>query len=96
MLFPGPVNCFKVFQGNILTKNSEYHQPAFGLAGWTGSEENEIEKSLDLAVDSGCNFFYSAWAYGSGKSEKILGRLIKRHAGKKLYTATKIPPRNFK
>ncbi|KKL97480.1 hypothetical protein LCGC14_1834070, partial [marine sediment metagenome] len=32
----------------------------------------------------------------SGKSEKILGSLIKRHAGEKLYTATKIPPRNFK
>ena len=68
----------------------------WGLAGWTGSDEAEIERSLDRSVDLGCNFFDTAWAYGAGKSEQILGRLVKRHKEKRLYCATKIPPKNFK
>jgi aryl-alcohol dehydrogenase-like predicted oxidoreductase len=68
----------------------------WGLAGWTGSDEAEIETSLDKAVDLGCNFFDTAWAYAAGKSEQILGRLVKRHTAKRLYCATKIPPKNFK
>jgi aryl-alcohol dehydrogenase-like predicted oxidoreductase len=44
----------------------------------------------------GCNFYDTAWGYGAGKSEQILGQLLKRHAGKQLYCATKIPPMNFK
>ncbi|HEB29498.1 MAG TPA: aldo/keto reductase [Spirochaetes bacterium] len=86
---------YRVF-GRTGWKIGEIGYGMWGLADWTGSDEKNIEKSLDLAVESGCNFFDSAWAYGSGKSEKILGSLIKRHAGEKLYTATKIPPRNFK
>ena len=86
---------YRVF-GRTGWKVSEIGYGMWGLAGWTGSDNREVGKSLDLAVESGCNFFDSAWAYGSGKSEKILGSLIKRHAGEKLYTATKIPPRNFK
>jgi aryl-alcohol dehydrogenase-like predicted oxidoreductase len=67
----------------------------WGMVGWTGSDEEECKKSLDLAVDRGCNFFDTAWAYGNGKSEKLLGDLLKRHPGKRLYTATKVPPKNF-
>lgn len=68
----------------------------WGLADWTGSDDAESDEALDSAVESGCNFFDTAWAYGKGKSERILARLIKRHQGKKLYVATKIPPKNLK
>jgi aryl-alcohol dehydrogenase-like predicted oxidoreductase len=68
----------------------------WGLASWSGSDEKEVERSLDYAVEMGCNFFDTAWAYGEGKSEKILGKLIKRNPDKRLYIATKIPPKNFK
>ena len=37
-----------------------------------------------------------SWAYGDGRSEKILGQLIKGYRDKKLYAATKIPPKNRK
>ena len=57
---------------------------------------NSREKSLDLAVKQGVNFFDTAWGYGEGHSEKLLGRLVKRHPSNKLYTASKIPPKNFK
>jgi aryl-alcohol dehydrogenase-like predicted oxidoreductase len=68
----------------------------WGMADWSGSDDRETDDALDAAVERGCNFFDTAWAYGSGKSEQILGRLLKRHSGKKLFVATKIPPKNFK
>src|SRR5436190_19474742 len=75
---------------------SEIGYGMWGLAGWTGSDEKEVEASLEKSVELGCNFFDTAWGYGAGKSEQVLNRLLKRHAGKKLYGCTKIPPKNFK
>lgn len=66
----------------------------WGMAGWTGSEDEESLVSLDGAVALGCNFFDTAWAYGDGHSERLLAKLLKRHRDKRLYTATKIPPKN--
>ena len=74
---------------------SELGYGMWGLAGWTGSDQNEVEKSLELSVELGCNFFDTAWGYAEGKSEEILGKLLRRHSDKKLYAATKIPPKNF-
>jgi aryl-alcohol dehydrogenase-like predicted oxidoreductase len=56
----------------------------------------ELDKALDRSVELGCNFYDTAWGYGAGKSEQILGQLVRRHAGKRLYHATKIPPKNMK
>jgi aryl-alcohol dehydrogenase-like predicted oxidoreductase len=67
----------------------------WGLAGWTGSDDAETFRSLDLSVALGCNFFDTAWGYGEGKSERILGDLLRRHKEQRLYVATKIPPKNF-
>ncbi len=67
----------------------------WGMAGWTKSDDKQSDQSLDIAVEGGCNFFDTAWGYGAGKSEEILGRLVKRHPGKKLYMASKIPPKNM-
>jgi aryl-alcohol dehydrogenase-like predicted oxidoreductase len=50
---------------------------------------------LERAVDLDCNFFDTAWAYGNGRSEKLLGRLVSRYSKRKLFTATKIPPKNL-
>jgi aryl-alcohol dehydrogenase-like predicted oxidoreductase len=73
---------------------SEIGYGMWGMAGWTGSDDEESQRSLDRAVELGCTFFDTAWAYGDGKSERLLGALLKRHRGKRLYTATKIPPKN--
>nr|WP_295932317.1 aldo/keto reductase [uncultured Dyadobacter sp.] len=73
---------------------SEIGYGMWGLAGWTGSDRKETDDSLNLAVESGVNFFDTAWGYGEGLSERILGELIKRYPDKKLYAATKIPPKN--
>jgi aryl-alcohol dehydrogenase-like predicted oxidoreductase len=82
---------------------SEIGYGMWGLAGWTGSDEAETMKALHRAVELGCNFFDTAWAYGDGKSEQILAKILKEHKNdssggpdKRLYVATKIPPKNRK
>jgi len=74
---------------------SEIGYGMWGLAGWTGSDDNETAAALERAVELGCNFFDTAWAYGNGRSERLLGRLVSTHPGPTLYLATKVPPRNF-
>lgn len=73
---------------------SEVGYGMWGMAGWTGSESEEVNRALDRSVEMGCNFFDTAWGYGEGLSEKILNALIKRHSQTKLYVATKVPPKN--
>ncbi|WP_282179221.1 aldo/keto reductase [Maribacter stanieri] len=74
---------------------SEIGYGMWGMAGWTASDDAQSAKSLDLAVENGVNFFDTAWGYGEGHSEELLGELVKRHTSKKLYKASKIPPKNF-
>ncbi|MCP4402699.1 MAG: aldo/keto reductase [bacterium] len=81
--------------GRMGWKMSEIGYGMWGMAGWTGSDDDESARSLDAAVEGGCNFFDTAWGYGSGKSEQLLGKLLQRHPEKRLYIATKIPPKNF-
>jgi len=68
----------------------------WGMGGWSGSVDEESLEALDAAVALGCNFFDTAWAYGQGHSEQLLRRVLRRHADKRLYVATKIPPKNFR
>lgn len=75
---------------------SEMGYGMWGMAGWSGSDDAESLKSLQRAVELGCNFFDTAWAYGNGHSEELLGRLLRANPGQRIYTATKIPPKNLK
>jgi aryl-alcohol dehydrogenase-like predicted oxidoreductase len=65
----------------------------WGLAGWKDTDDAEVERALDEAVGKGVTFFDTAFAYGDGRSERILGSLARRHAAR-LFTASKIPPKN--
>jgi aryl-alcohol dehydrogenase-like predicted oxidoreductase len=67
----------------------------WGLAGWTGSDDVESVESLRRAVELGCTFFDTAWGYGAGHSEAILGRVVRENPEHRLVVATKIPPKNF-
>jgi aryl-alcohol dehydrogenase-like predicted oxidoreductase len=68
----------------------------WGMSGWSGSEDAQSLAALQMAVDLGCNFFDTAWAYGDGKSDGLLGQILARNHGKRLYAASKIPPMNDK
>jgi aryl-alcohol dehydrogenase-like predicted oxidoreductase len=75
---------------------SEVGYGMWGMGGWTGSNDEESAAALDRAVSLGCNFFDTAWAYGEGRSERLLGALLKRHPQRRLYAATKVPPMNMR
>jgi len=81
--------------GRMNWQVSEIGYGMWGMAGWTGSDDQQSLASLQLAVDLGCTFFDTAWGYGEGHSEALLGQIIRANPGKKLFTATKIPPKNF-
>jgi len=68
----------------------------WGMSGWSGSDDRQSLEALQLAVDLGCNFFDTAWAYGEGKSDGLLGKIVSANKGKRLYAASKIPPLNDK
>lgn len=66
----------------------------WGMSGWTGSEDPQSLESLQLSIDLGCNFFDTAWAYGSGHSDELIGQTAKKNPGKRLHVASKVPPKN--
>ena len=73
---------------------SEIGDGLWGMSGWTGSDDGESLESMQMAVALGCNFFDTAWAYGEGKSDGMLGEVLQRNSGNRLYAASKIPPAN--
>jgi aryl-alcohol dehydrogenase-like predicted oxidoreductase len=75
---------------------SEVGYGMWGMGGWTGSDDEESRRALDRAFALGCNFFDTAWVYGQGKSETLLGEALRRHPGATAIVATKIPPKNMK
>ena len=82
--------------GRVGWQVSEIGYGMWGMGGWTGSDDERSRQSLDRAIDLGCNFFDTAFAYGMGHSEQLLGDALRRHGGTKLYVATKVPPKNWK
>src|ERR1041385_5345878 len=80
---------------------SEIGYGMWGMGGWTGSDDEESLRSLARAIELGCNFFDTAWIYGSGKSEQLFGEVIRRTGLRgpgadppPIRIATKIPPKN--
>ena len=80
--------------GRLGWRVSEVGYGMWGMGEWSGSDDEESRLSLEEAVNRGCNFFDTAWAYGEGHSERLLGDLVRRHPERRLYAATKIPPKN--
>ena len=75
---------------------SEMALGLWGMGGWSGSDDRQSLEAMQLATDLGCNFFDTAWAYGDGKSDGLLGEILSRNSDKRLYAASKIPPLNGK
>jgi aryl-alcohol dehydrogenase-like predicted oxidoreductase len=76
---------------------SEVGYGMWGMGGWTGSDDEESLAALERAIDLGCNFFDTAWAYGQGHSERLLGQVLRNRDRKTgpVFVATKIPPKNL-
>jgi aryl-alcohol dehydrogenase-like predicted oxidoreductase len=64
------------------------------VSGWTGGDPVEQREALLRALSLGCNFFDTAWIYGRGLSERCLGEVIRTHADRRIFCATKLPPKD--
>jgi aryl-alcohol dehydrogenase-like predicted oxidoreductase len=75
---------------------SEIGYGAWGIGGvqWTGGDDEEAKRSLNLAIDQGLNFIDTALAYGDGHSERLVGE-VARSRKERIYVATKVPPKNL-
>jgi aryl-alcohol dehydrogenase-like predicted oxidoreductase len=67
----------------------------WGMSGWSESNDQESRQAIQLAIDLGCSFFDTAWAYGDGKSDGLLGEALSKNQKKRIFAASKIPPKNL-
>jgi len=74
---------------------SEIGYGAWGIGGkqWLGGSDDDSLAALRHAIELGVNFIDTALAYGDGHSEKLVGRVV-RDAGRRIFVATKVPPKN--
>jgi aryl-alcohol dehydrogenase-like predicted oxidoreductase len=67
----------------------------WGMGGWTDADDSVSRNAIAMAVEGGVSFFDSAFAYGEGHSDQLLGEAARRHAEKPMVLASKIPPANW-
>jgi aryl-alcohol dehydrogenase-like predicted oxidoreductase len=82
--------------GRTNLRVSEIGHGLWGMGGWTGSKDIGSLETLQKSLELGCNFFDSAWAYGNGHSDKLLGMLVKNNPSAEVIAASKVPPKNSK
>jgi aryl-alcohol dehydrogenase-like predicted oxidoreductase len=82
--------------GRLGWQVSEVGYGLWGMGGWTGSNDAESVAALHRSIEQGCTFFDTALAYGNGKSEQLLAKVLPAHRDRPLIVATKVPPKNGK
>jgi aryl-alcohol dehydrogenase-like predicted oxidoreductase len=71
---------------------SEIGFGAWAIGGsWGEQKESDSVAALHRALDLGCNFVDTAAGYGDGRSERIVGRVLKERK-ERVFVATKTPP----
>jgi aryl-alcohol dehydrogenase-like predicted oxidoreductase len=68
----------------------------WGMGSWTGSDDHRNRDVLRLSIASGCTFFDSAFVYGNGHSDRLIGAIAGEYPDRPLILASKIPPADFK
>jgi aryl-alcohol dehydrogenase-like predicted oxidoreductase len=83
--------------GKTGVKVSEIGFGTWAMGGmWGKLDDAKAVEALNLALDSGVNFFDTAYIYGDGHSEQLIGGVIaKRKSRDQIYLATKVPPKNY-
>ncbi len=82
--------------GNTGFKVSEIGFGAWAIGGswWGPQDDNDSRRALHKSLDMGCNFIDTAWVYGNGHSERLIGSVLKER-GERPIIATKVPPMNW-
>ncbi len=69
---------------------SEIGFGAWAIGGsWGAVTQADAEAALNAALDAGVTFIDTANVYGDGRSEKIIGRVLKARGGTRPFVATK-------
>jgi aryl-alcohol dehydrogenase-like predicted oxidoreductase len=76
---------------------SEIGFGAWAIGGWWGAQaDTDSLATLHAALDRSCNFIDTAAGYGNGRSERLIGQVLRERAaaGKNdnIFVATKTPP----
>jgi aryl-alcohol dehydrogenase-like predicted oxidoreductase len=80
--------------GRLGWRVSEIGHGTWGMGGWSDRDDDQSLRALDRALVLGCNFIDTALAYGEGHSERLVARALHAHRAKRVYIATKIPPKH--
>lgn len=83
----------KLGRTNLEISEIGYGAWGIGQTQWLGGTDSEAVAALRRAIELGLNFIDTALAYGDGHSEQLVGGIL-REAGKTIYVATKVPPKN--
>lgn len=82
--------------GRTGLKVSDIGYGAWGIGGagggWVGAQDDESLRALERFIELGGTFIDTARGYG--RSEELVGRVLREHAGEGLVVATKVPPMN--
>jgi aryl-alcohol dehydrogenase-like predicted oxidoreductase len=69
---------------------SEIGFGGWGIGGdWGTVDDGESLAALHKALDLGVNFVDTADVYGDGRSEKLIGQVLRERTGQRIYVATK-------
>jgi aryl-alcohol dehydrogenase-like predicted oxidoreductase len=74
---------------------SELGFGAWGIGGtmWIGADDDESLRALRRAIELGVNFLDTAYGYGDGHSEELVGAAV-RASPERVHVSTKVPPKN--
>ena len=72
---------------------SEIGFGAWGIGGgWGQTDDDESLDALRRALDLGISLIDTAWVYGEGRSERLIGHVLAERGDDTTFVATKIPP----
>lgn len=75
---------------------SEIGHGLWGMGGWADANDETSRAALRLSIEGGCTFFDSAFAYGNGHSDSLIGEIAREYPQRPLVLASKIPPADGK
>lgn len=65
-----------------------------GKTAWIGADDKQSKKLLLTAIEKGVTLFDTAYVYGRGHSERLVGE-AEKISGKKIFIASKIPSKKY-
>ena len=81
--------------GNSDVKVSEIGHGTWAMGYmWGARDDAQSIRALSLGLERGINLIDTAWIYGKGHAERLIGRVL-RETRHRPYVATKCPPKNM-